>query len=186
MAALYHSSSGIRANISHQRPILLHNQKQTEFLRWSRGPCYYKVTEITAAWVLLEAGVNTYLCFCQQMLPWAMLHGRHLQHLLVWVLHGDGAGGKSGRKWPHSQLSSARDWMCVSARAGEKKFAHASSRAAAELDVAIKRLTTEGGQPTPTAWSDHAPLSAMEKGDVKEMLTSGFWGNIFLTVEKPP
>lgn len=96
------------------------------------------------------------------MLPWAMLHGRHLQHLLVWVLHGDGAGGKSGWKWPHSQLSSARDWMCVSARAGEEKFAHASSRAAAELDVAIKRLLTEVGQPTPTAWSDHAPLSAME------------------------
>lgn len=46
---------------------------------------------------------------------------------------------------------------------------------------------------TSTNWSRAAgsncsvwPLSAKEKGDAKEMLTSGFWGNIFLNTGKPP
>lgn len=70
-------------------------------------------------WVLVKAGLSVYLCFCQKMLPWGTLSGRHLQHLLVWVLpagaHGDGARGQAEWKWLHFQPSSAGDWMCVSA-----------------------------------------------------------------------
>lgn len=121
-----------------------------------------------SAWALVKAGVNIYLRFCQKMLPWGMLTGRHLQHLLFWALparaHGDGAGGKSEWKWLHFQPSSAGDWMCVSAGPWEGKFAHASFGAAAELDVVIKCLLTEVGQPAPTAWSDHgASLSCGDR-----------------------
>ena len=123
--------------------------------------------EITSAWVLVEAGVNIYLCFCQKMLSRGTLTGRHLQHLLFRVLpagaHGDGAGGKLEWKWLHFQPSSAGDWMCVSAGPWEGKFAHTSSRAAAELNVVIKRLLTEVGQPAPTAWSDHG--ASLSYGD---------------------
>lgn len=105
------------------------------------------------------------------MLPWGMLTGRNLQCLLFWVLpvgdHGDGPGGKSEWKWFHFQPSSAGDWMSVSAGPWEGKFAHTSSRAAAELNVVIKHLISEVGQPAPTAWSDHGTsLSYRDNRDV--------------------
>lgn len=70
-------------------------------------------TKSLQTWVQVKPRLSVYLCFCQKMLSWGMLTGRHLQHLLVWVLpagaRGDGAGGQAKWKWLHLQPSSAGD-----------------------------------------------------------------------------
>lgn len=141
--------------------------------------CHPKVIEIPSLWVLLQAGVNIYPCFCQVLL-WGMLTAGHLQNLLVWVLpigaHRDGAAGTSEWKRLQLQLSSAGVSVYQCWALGREVCSH-FFQSSCRAGCCTKTFTKlkEGSQ-FQLLGLTMEPLSAMETGDRKNMVTSHFWG----------